>query len=42
MATHGIALVAQAGYLEWPDGGTSRIYDITVPVVVHDAWAQEA
>lgn len=40
MGRHGVTLFAQAGYLDWVDGGTSRIYDITTPVVVYDAWTQ--
>lgn len=42
LGAYGITLFAQASYLDWPAGGTSRIYDITVPVLIHDAWTQEA
>jgi hypothetical protein len=39
LGEHGIALTAIAGYLT-QDGRLYRVYDLTVPVIVNDAWTQ--
>lgn len=36
---NGIALAARAGYLPM-DGAPMRVYTITIPVIVNDAWPQ--
>lgn len=36
----GTALSAQPGWLQWPDGGTYRTVDITLPLIVNDLWTQ--
>jgi hypothetical protein len=38
----GTALSAQPGWLQWPDGGTYRTVDITLPLIVSDIWSQAA
>jgi hypothetical protein len=38
----GTRLAARAGYLEYPDGPKYRVYTITVPCIVNDAWTQAA
>lgn len=40
LGAHGDALAATAGWLRHPDGGTSRVFDITLPLIVNDAWTQ--
>lgn len=37
----GAALAAQAGYIEL-DGGTYRVYTLTLPLIVSDVWDQAA
>lgn len=36
----GESLSAVAGWLPWADGSRSRVMDITVPLVINDAWTQ--
>jgi len=36
----GESLSAVAGWLPWADGSRSRVMDITVPLVINDAWQQ--
>lgn len=36
----GEVLEAIAGWLPWSDGSRSRVMDITLPVVINDAWTQ--
>lgn len=38
----GVAMFAQAGYLDWDDGAMDRITDLTVPVIINDVWPQAA
>jgi hypothetical protein len=38
----GEALTAIAGWLPWADGSRWRVMDITLPVVINDAWSQSA
>jgi hypothetical protein len=42
LGSHGPGLSARSGWLPIPDGPTFRIIDITIPLVINDAWAQVA
>lgn len=39
MGAHGVALAAQAGYIEM-DNRLFRTYDMTIPCLVNDVWPQ--
>lgn len=41
LGKEGVPLAAKAGYLE-QDNIKFRVYDITLPVIVNDAWTQTA
>lgn len=41
LGAHGAPLGAQAGYLDL-GGQLFRVFDITLPLIINDLWAQEA